>query len=225
MAVTTTAAPPATRTSDAARPGTAVRLLAAALVAQPALLGVNALFHPDVDLDGASILAGAAEGPTRWYLVHLVAALGAACGVPVAMALRRLVTARGRALADVAVVAAVVGSVLLAVAFLTEASTFRLLAEGDVPHAAAVALADDYTGTPEFFAVGVGFLFAVVATLLFVAALLRSRTVPRWMPALLLLGTVATSASPPGAPVGPIGFAVVAVAGAGLAGELRRRES
>ena len=198
------------------------RLLAASLVAQPVLLGINALFHPEVELSGDSILAGAAEGPRSWYVVHVVAALGAAFGLPMALALRRLLPAR-RALADTAVGASILSAFLLSTSFMAEASAFQLFVESDISREAALTLADDYTGTPEFFAVGAGVLLAAVSAVLFGIALLRDRRVPRWQPAALMLGTFATFVAVPGTPLGPVGFAVVAVGGAGLARELLRR--
>src|SRR5689334_14320007 len=132
-AIAPTAAPSPAATSGAvvsppAPPPTgsrrAVRLLALVIAIQPLLIGVNALFHPDVDITGAGILAGAQDGPTRWYVVHVVAALGAVLGVPAAFGLRRLVH-RHRVIGDTALVAAVVAAVVLGLTFMAEASAIR----------------------------------------------------------------------------------------------------
>lgn len=215
---TTPSAPPvAPAAADVGPPSRWRRqLLATTVLAQPVLIGINALFHPDVDITGAGVLAGAEEGPTRWYVVHLVAALGAVLGVPAAVALRRLV-GRHRVLADTATVAAVVASVVLAMTFVAEASVMRLLAAGDITDAAALSLAEDYTGTPEFFAVPLGILGSVVSGVLFGIALFRERRVPRFAPVLLIVGSAATVVAAPGTPVGPIAFGIIALSASVLA--------
>lgn len=191
-------------------------LLAVAVAVQPLLIGVNAIFHPDIDVTGAGILAGAEEGPTRWYVVHLLAALGAVLGAPAAFGLRRLIRER-RVLCDTALVAAVVASVVLSLAFMAEASALRLAASADISAAAALSLAEAYTSTPEFYAVPSGVLASVVAPVLFAIALLRERRVPRWQPAALVVGWLLSLAAMPGTLLGPLAFGVIAVASFGLA--------
>jgi|GEM_PF-4613486 hypothetical protein len=196
------------------------RLLAVAVVGQPLLLTINSLFHPEVEIEAASILQGAAEAPTRWYVVHLVAALGALLGAPAALGLRRLVRGRGRVLADTAVVTAFVTAALLGMAFAVEASLLRLVTTADISSGAASTLADAYTSTAEFYATGVGVLAATATTILFAVAFLRERAVPRRVGWALIAGTALTFVGPPGTVIGPAGFALVTAASVAVARRL-----
>ena len=197
------------------------RCLAAAVAIQPLLVGVNALFHPDVDISAASLLAGAATGPTRWFVVHVIAATGALLGVGAVLGLRTLVTFRGRNLATAGVVVGLVGSALLSMAFAAEASVLRLAAVLDP--GAGLAVAEAYVSTPEFYVVPVGVLLSTVGTLLLAAALLVAGGVPRWQPVALLIGGLGSLAAVPGTLLGPIAFAIVFVASVGLARRIMRQ--
>jgi hypothetical protein len=191
--------------------------LAASVVLQPLLVGVNAAFHPDVEMNASSFLEAAEDGPTRWYVVHLVAAVGALLFAPAAMGLRTLVRDRGTRLADAGVAVSVLAAALLALTFAMEASTMRTIANADVDDVAALAVTDVFVGSPEYYAVAVGILAFVIAGALLALALLRARTVPRWQPALYLAGVLATLPAPPGTPAAPIAFAILTVAAAFLA--------
>lgn len=197
------------------------RLLAAAVVAQPLLIAVNALFHPPVDITGPGLLAGAAAGPTAWFAVHVVAALGALLSGPAAVGLRTLVARPPKRLASTGVALTFVGSAVLSLSFATEASVLRLAATA-LDQADAAALAEAYTRTPEFFAIPVGVLAGVLGAVLIGAALLAGRSVPRWQPVVYLLGTLASLTAAPGSPVGPMAFAAVAVASAAMAARIVR---
>jgi hypothetical protein len=146
MSIAAPLSPPRPAAPPAARSGTARRLLAAAVIAQPLLIGVNATFHPEVEMTAAGLLAGAAADPTRWYLVHLIAAVGAALGAVAAVGLRTLITDRGRRAGNVAVGAAALGAVVLAITFGAEASLFRSVTVAGVDPAAALA---SRTSTPR----------------------------------------------------------------------------
>lgn len=200
-------------------------LLAVAVVAQPLLIAVNAVFHPTVDMSGEGLLNGTLEGAGTWYAVHLIAAVGALLGIPAAVGLRRLVRdgGRGRRLANVAMSAWFLAGGLLAMGFATEASVFRLAATAGIDRSDAVVLADAYAGTPEFYAIGIGAALATLAGVLFAIALLRDGSVPRWMPWTLLVGTLVTVAAAPGTPIGPIAFGVITIAAAGLAPRVAAR--
>jgi hypothetical protein len=200
----------------AARPA----LLAATVVFAPALLGINSLLHPEVEMSGASIFAGAAADPSAWYVVHVVAALGALLGLPAAAGLRSLVRDRGRRLATTGLGLVMVGSPVLAMTFAAEASVLRLAAGLDP--SAGLALAEAYAQTPEFYAVGAAVALSTLGSLLLGTALLASRTTPRWMAGGYLAGTVVSLVAMPGTLVGPIAFGVIALASVGLAAQVVR---
>jgi hypothetical protein len=101
--------------------------------------------------------------------------------------------------------------------FAAEGSVLRLVATADIDGGDALALVDAYTETPEFYGVGLGALAAALSGVLFALALLRDGAVPRWMPVVLLVGSMATAAAAPGTPIGPLAFAVIIVASVGLA--------
>lgn len=198
------------------------RLLAIALVAQPLLVGVNATFHPAVEFTAEGMLAGAAADPTTWYVVHLVAALGALLTVPAVLALRTLVTERGRRVANVGVVAGTVAAAVLGIAFGIEASVFPLAVSAGLDDAAQLALAEAFLTTPEFFAAPIGVLAFTLAGLLLATALLAARAVPRWKAVLYLVGMLATLGGAPGSPLGPIAFGILTVAAATLSVHVAR---
>lgn len=195
-------------------------LLAAAVVVAPALIAINSLFHPAVEMTGASILAAAASGPSAWFGVHVVAALGAVLGVPAAFGLRRLVQDRGRRLATAGLGLTVVGSPLLAMTFTAEASVLRLAA--GLERDAALALAEAYARAPEFYAVGAAVALTTLGGLLLGVAMLVGRSVPRWLAGTFVLATAATVVSAPGTVTGPVAFGVIAIVSIGLATRIRQ---
>lgn len=201
------------------------RLLAVAVVVQPLLIGLNAIFHPAIEFTPAGILAGATESPTVWYVVHLVAALGALVTIPAVLGLRTLIRARGRRVADVGVGAGIVAAALLGVAFGIEASVMRLAVTSGLESSASLALTEAFMAAPEFFAVPVGVLAYTFAGVLLASALLVARAVPRWQAGLYLVGVLATLAGAPGSPLGPIAFAIVTVAAGFLARHVARGDS
>ena len=214
--VTRLAAPPVARPVPLTR-----RLLAGAVVVAPTMIGVNSLFHPEVDMTAVGILAGAVTDPTGWFSIHLVAAFGALLGVPAAFGLRTLARDRGRRLATAGAALTAIASPLLALAFAAEASVLRLAAQ--MEPAAGLALAEAYTGTPEFYAVGGAVALGTLASLLMGAALLVSRTVPRWLAGTYVAAVLATLGAVPGTAIGPVAFGVMALASVGLAIRIVRR--
>lgn len=193
------------------------RLLAVALVAQPLLVGVNATFHPEIEFTAAGILAGAAADPTRWYVIHLIAALGAALTIPAVLALRSLVRERGRRVANIGVGAGIVAATLLTMAFAIEASVFRLAVTSGLAESGQRSLAESFLEAPDFVAVPVGVLAFTLAGVLLATALLAGRVVPNWQAVLYLVGMLATLGGAPGSPLGPIAFLIVTIAAAILA--------
>lgn len=200
------------------------RLLAVALVAQPLLVGVNATFHPEIEFNAAGILEGAAADPARWYVIHLVAALGAALTIPAVLALRSLVHERGRRVANVGVGSGIVAAIVLTMAFAIEASVFRLAVTSGIDGAGQRALSEAFLKGPEFLAVPVGVLAFTLAGVLLAIALLAGRVVPNWQAVLYLIGMLATLGGAPGSPLGPIAFLLVTVAAAILARHVARTD-
>lgn len=198
------------------------RVLAAIVVIQPALLALNSMFHPEVEMTGSSVLAATRESPTTWYAVHVIAAVGALLGPAAAYAIRTLVPARGRSLATAGLVLTAIGATLLSFAFVIEASLLHLAAT-DLPADAAVAVADAYASRPEFYAVGIGAAAATLGALLVGGALVRSRSVPSWQPPLYIVGVLATMLGAPGTVVGPLGFATVTAVSVFLAAAVTKR--
>lgn len=203
------------------KPKPASLLLAAAVIAAPLLITANSLFHPTVEMSGESILAGARTGPTTWFVVHVVAASGALLGVPAAFGLRELVPGRARRLATSGLAFALLGAPILAMSFAAEASVLRLAA-ADLDVSAGEALAEAYTGTPEFYAVGLGVVATTLGSLLLGLALHRSGAVARWQATTYLLATLATVIAPPGTAVGPAAFGVVTLVSVSFAVRVAR---
>ncbi|HEX6234830.1 MAG TPA: hypothetical protein VFZ63_17000 [Jiangellaceae bacterium] len=199
---------------------TSRRLLAAAVLIVPLLIGVNALFHPAVEISGEGLLHGAHENATAWYIVHMVAAIGAMLTIAAGVGLRTLVVDRGRRLANVALAATIVGAPLLVIGFVAEASVLRLAA--GVDEAAGVAVATEFAGTPEFYVIPLGVLGVTLGNVLMAIGLLKARAVPRWAAGLFIAGWLASLATVPGAPVTPVIYAAVAVSAAVLAGRVAR---
>jgi hypothetical protein len=197
------------------------RLLAAAVVGAPALIAVNALFHPAVELSGAGFLAGAQTAPTAWFIVHVIAAFGALLGVPAAIGLRTLVRDRGSRVATAGVALTVLASPTLALAFAVEASVLRLAVTSLDP-SSALQLAQAYARTPELYAVGIAVMGGTLGSVLLGLGLLRSRTFPAALPAAYVISTLVTVAGAPGTPIGPIAFGVVAAVSVTFAARILR---
>lgn len=206
--------------------GTTVRrLLAAAIVLQPLLVGVNAVFHPAIQFNAAGILAGAVESATTWYVVHMVAALGALLTIPAVIGLRTLVRERGRRVAGIGVGAGIVAGATLAIAFGIEASVMRVTVDSGLDRPVALAITQTFLDAPEFFAVPIGVLAFVLGGVLLAAAMLAGKVVPRWQAGLYLAGMLASLGGTPGSPLGPIAFAVVTIAAVSLARHVARGDS
>lgn len=193
------------------------RWLPIALGAQPLLLAANAFYHPEVDIEGASFLEAVREGPTEWFVVHLVAALGAVLWIPAAFAMRRLAGDASRRLSTLALASVVAGATMLAAGFIIEGSVFRLIAEADIGDAAALTLADDFLDTAEFIAILPGFGLSLAGVALITAILVRQRRSAGWHALAYLVGFVVSAVSPPGSPVGPLALVVATVAAIGMA--------
>lgn len=198
------------------------RLLALAVVAQPLLVGINAVFHPAMEFTASGILAAAAQAPTRWYLVHVIAAVGALLTVPAVLGLRSLVSERGRRVADIGVGVGIFAAVLLGIAFCIEASLMRVVVTSGVDRAAALAVTQRFLAAPEFLAVPIGVLAFTLSAVLLAVALLAAKVVQRWQAGLYLVAMLATLGGGPGSPLGPVAFGTATIAAAFLAVHVAR---
>jgi hypothetical protein len=206
---------PRTRTARAV-------LLAIAVGGAPVLQMSNFLTHPEVPATGAGLLELVARDPGGWFRIHAIAAASAVLSIVSAMALASLVRRRGAVLATVGAALATVGGGMLAIAFGAEAHLASLAADPSLDRAAMSALLDLEPASPATALLMAGFPVSGIGSLLVAVALLRSRAVPRWLPALVLLGLVASIFSAPGSHVGPLLLAPAVVGYLGLAREVVR---
>jgi hypothetical protein len=214
--VTATSAPPAVagRTAVVRRV-----LLGVAVVAAPALQVAGMLLHPPLAAEHADQLAIVAEDPGRWFVAHVVAASAAALFLVAAPALAGLARARGAAPATAGAVLTVLGGATLAIAFGAEAHLLSVAADPSLDAAAMTALAALEGHSPAMTMILLGVPLTGIGQILLAAGLLRARVVPRWAPALVLVGLLASIAGTPGSLIGPVlllpavvGYAALAVA-------------
>lgn len=179
-------------------------LLALAVAAAPLLQVAGMLPHPVLPETPAATLALVAQDPDGWFRMHALAASSAALSLVSALALAGLVRGRGAGLATVGAALQSVGCALLVFAFAAEAHLWSLAADASLDRAAVVPLVALEHGSPAMSALLLGFPLVGVGSVLLMSGLLRSRAVPRWQPALVLLGTLASIPAPPGSAVGPL---------------------
>ena len=206
---------PRTRTARAV-------LLALAVGGAPVLQLSNFLTHPEVPATGAGLLELVARDPAGWFRIHAIAGASAVLSIVASVALASLVRQRGAALATLGAALATVGGGMLAIAFGAEAHLASLAADPSLDRTAMSALLDLEPASPATALLMAGFPVAGIGSLLVAVALLRSRAVPRWLPALVILGLVASIFSAPGSHVGPLLLAPAVVGYLGLALEVVR---
>ena len=197
-------------------------LLALAVGGAPVLQMSNFLTHPEVPATGAGLLELVARDPGGWFRIHAVAGASAVLSIVAAVALASLVRSRGAVLATVGATLAALGGGMLAIAFGAEAHLVSLAANPSLDRAAMTALVDLEPASPATALLMAGFPVAGIGSLLLAVALLRSRSVPRWMPALVLLGLVASLAASPGSHIGPVLLAPAVIGYLALAREVVR---
>ena len=194
-------------------------LLAAAVVAAPAIQVTTSALHPHLDRELLDVVAA---DPVSWAWMHLAAALAAMLyllGLPALAALPRR---RGAALATVGVVLACLGSLCLAVAFTAEAHLTPLLVESGLARSDALAVLAVEEGSTAMTLLGMGLPLAGIGQLLLAVGLLRSRVVAWWKPALVVVGLLASLAFPPGEVLGAALLGLAAVGYAALAVDVVR---
>ena len=182
-------------------------LLALAVAAAPLVQLAGVVPHPELPEDAAGALAVVAADPGQWFRIHLLAATAAVLFVVTALVLASLVRGRGAALATAGATLLVVGAGALAIAFGAEAHLLSVAADPSLDRGAMVELAELEEDSPAMSLLNVGFPLVGLGTLLLMTGLLRSRAVPVWQPALVLVGTVTSLAAAPGSDLAPLLFA------------------
>jgi hypothetical protein len=192
-------------------------LLALAVAAAPLLQLAGMLPHPALPEDPAQALAVVAEDAGEWFWIHVVAASSAALSIVAMLTLAGLVRRRGAGLATTGAVLAVLGGAALAIAFGAEAQLWSLAADPSLDRAAMVELVALEHDSPGLALLMAGFPLAGIGSLLVMAGLLRSGTVPRWQPGLVVVGLLASLPAAPGSDLGPLLFAPAVVGQLALA--------
>jgi hypothetical protein len=116
----------------------------------------------------------------------------------------------------------VLGSGALTFAFAAEAHLWSLAADPSLDRSAMVALVHLESASTAVSLLKAGFPLVGIGTILLMAGLLRSAAVPRWQPALVLVGTVASLAAAPGSPIAPLLITPAVVGYLALAGRVLR---
>lgn len=171
-----------------------ILLLAGATVLAPVLLAVSTLVEIDTgegDVAGTELLGYVSEDPGRFYASNLLASLGlvllGAAGLTVMLLVRR----RGGALATAGGVLAMVAGAAAATGLFMYGAVLAVMSDDRFDRATMGEL-QDVVGessqvAPPFF---IGFMGSMLALLLLAGALWRSRVVPVWVPAAIVVGAV-----------------------------------
>jgi hypothetical protein len=197
-------------------------LLALVVAAAPLVQLAGMLPHPVLPDSPAATLELVAQDPAGWFRMHALAASAAALSLVSALALAGLVRGRGAGLATAGAALQVVGCASLVFAFAAEAHLWSLAADPSLDRSALVPLVALEHGSPAMTALMAGFPMLGAGTILLMSALLRSGAVPRWQPALVLVGTLTSVAAAPGSALGPLLFAPSTVGMLALAVSLAR---
>ena len=198
-------------------------LLGLVVAAAPVLQVAGMLPHPEVGATAAETLAVVAEDPALWTRIHLLSAAAASLFAVAAVVLAAWVRRRGAALATSGAALLVLGCGALTAAFAAEAHLLPLAADPSLDRSAMVALAELEEGSLLLTLLMAGLPLTGIGTLLLMAGLLRSTAVPRWQPALVLLGTLASVVAPPGSALGPVLLAPAVAGYLALGWEIARR--
>ena len=197
-------------------------LLALPVALAPLFQIAGMLPHPVLPDTAAGALAVVAGDPGAWWRMHLLAACAAFLSALAAVPLASLARDRGSRLATSGAVLLALGGGALTVAFSAEAHLWSLAADPSLDHSALVALVSLERDSPAMSLLGAGFPLVGLGTVLLMSGLLRSGAVPRWQPALVLLGTLASLGASPGSGLGPVLLSPAAVGWVLLAREVLR---
>ena len=199
-------------------------LLALPVALAPLLQIAGMLPHPVMPSSPAAALEVVAQDPASWWRMHLLAAAAAFLFALAAAPLASLVRGRGVVPATAGAVLLALGAGALTVAFSAEAHLWLLAADPSLDQEPLVALVALEDSSPAMSLLGLGFPLVGLGTVLLMTGLLRSRQVPWWPPALVLLGTIASIGAPPGSDLGPLLLSPAALGHVRLARQVLLRD-
>lgn len=204
-------------------------ILAGATVLGPLLMIAGMLLEVDEggdDASGAEMLTAiAANGPDRFYASNFLAAIGLALLGAGGLTVMRLVRARGGALATAGGVLSLIAGAAAASGLFMYGAVVSVMTSDGLDREAMGALQDELSEAPQVFpAFGIGFVGGTLALLLIAGALLRSRAVPVWLPAVIVLSAVAFFLADSGV-LSALAMVPLLVAYATLAWTLTRRHA
>ena len=187
------------------------------LLLAPVLLFLGYAFHPDLPVDTAGSLADVADERGIYIAAKLAVAFGSLLFVPLVLTIRhRAFPGRGRGLATVAAALCTIGFTCNGLSQTLWGYLLWFATDSDVERAAGVAVVDAAQNAPMLPTLPVSFasvpLFSL-GLLLLAVALWRAGTVPRWVPALVVLIDLVA----PVFPVGPVNLVTGAAAVAAFA--------
>jgi hypothetical protein len=188
--------PPGGRATNDPRTSRArLALCAIALGLAPVLLALGDLIMVSTGDKAAQEVADIAGARGRFLAGNLLFVLGAAALVPGALALARLVRARGAAWATTGACMVAIGGGSLAVAVWSYTIVGYVGTEPGASRVGLVSLIDHANNSilvGAAWILGIGALFGFVVTAI---GLIRARTVPLWEPILLIVAAVLTFVS------------------------------
>lgn len=168
-------------------------LLAGAMVLCPLLMLVGTALETDTGDSGLEEITLVAADRGQFFASTTVLAVALAMLAPTALGLMQLARRRGGALATVGGSLLFVGGIAAAAGIYMYGAVVTVASDGDLPREAmgqfSEAASDSVYTAPPFF---VGFFSIGIGLVLLGVALMRARTVPVWMPALLVVGALTT---------------------------------
>lgn len=146
---------------------------------------------PDADT-GTELVAAVAGSPDRFYWSNTIGALGLVLVAAVGLAVMRLVQHRGRALATVGGLLLLIGAPAAAAGQFMYGAVVTGMVESGQDRADMAALQDSLGESARTgLTFVIGFPAVMLGMVVCAAALLVSRVVPRFVPALLIAGVLA----------------------------------
>jgi hypothetical protein len=182
------------------------------LLLAPVLMFLGYAFHPDLPVGTAAALADLTDERGVYIAAKLAVAFGSLLFVPLVLIIRhRAFPGRGRGLATVAAVLCTIGFTCNGISQTLWGYLLWFATDPGVDRAAGVAVVDAAQNAPMLPTLPVSFLSVpafALGLLLLAVALWRAGTVPRWVPALVVLIDLVS----PVFPVGPVNLVTGAAA-------------